>query len=67
MRPRLLRALLIMSRYQLRMGAPKLMEPLLNVPSADFEFAMKIRVRGRLGGCGGGGLGEIVGAGEGQG
>jgi hypothetical protein len=26
------------------MGAPKVMEPLLNVPSADFEFAVKIRV-----------------------
>lgn len=30
-------------RQQMRMGAPKLMEPLLNVPSSDFEFAMKIR------------------------
>jgi hypothetical protein len=30
-------------RQQLRMGAPKLMEPLLNVPAADFEFAFKIR------------------------
>lgn len=36
-------------RQQLRMGAPKTMEPLLNVPSADFEFAVKIRVSRRSG------------------
>ncbi|KIZ07565.1 hypothetical protein MNEG_0380 [Monoraphidium neglectum] len=30
-------------RQQIRMGGPKVMEPLLNVPAADFEFAMKIR------------------------
>lgn len=30
-------------RQQLRMGAPKTMEPLLNVPASDFEFAVKIR------------------------
>ena len=33
-------------RQQLRGGAPKTMEPLLNVPAADFEFAVKIRVGG---------------------
>lgn len=34
-------------RQQLRMGAPKTMEPLLNVPSTDFEFAVKIRDKSR--------------------
>ncbi|KAI8477224.1 MAG: hypothetical protein J3K34DRAFT_398725 [Monoraphidium minutum] len=30
-------------RQQMSMGAPRTMQPLLNVPSTDFEFAMKIR------------------------